>query len=105
VLPKAGAFTQFQYPIPSKAKLALDDTAATAYADAEASLNWINATPLSPYSPEHVMEITGHQFGIRELRPPQRTKPVLFQRETKVGRNDQCRCGSGKKYKKCCGAA
>ncbi|NLB42271.1 MAG: hypothetical protein GX815_08430 [Clostridiales bacterium] len=21
----------------------------------------------------------------------------------KVGRNDQCPCGSGKKYKKCCG--
>ncbi|MBN2656976.1 MAG: YchJ family protein [Spirochaetales bacterium] len=24
--------------------------------------------------------------------------------ETKVGRNDPCPCGSGKKYKKCCGA-
>jgi len=24
--------------------------------------------------------------------------------EPKVGRNDQCPCGSGKKYKKCCGA-
>jgi SEC-C motif domain protein len=29
-----------------------------------------------------------------------------FRRETpKVGRNDPCPCGSGKKYKKCCGAA
>lgn len=25
-------------------------------------------------------------------------------RETKVGRNELCPCGSGKKYKKCCGA-
>ena len=25
-------------------------------------------------------------------------------REKKVGRNDPCPCGSGKKYKKCCGA-
>ena len=25
--------------------------------------------------------------------------------EAKVGRNDPCPCGSGKKYKKCCGAA
>src|SRR5690606_5768562 len=25
-------------------------------------------------------------------------------REAKVGRNDPCPCGSGKKYKKCCGA-
>ncbi len=24
--------------------------------------------------------------------------------DTKVGRNDPCSCGSGKKYKKCCGA-
>ncbi|MBS6592270.1 MAG: SEC-C domain-containing protein [Ruminococcus sp.] len=22
---------------------------------------------------------------------------------SKVGRNDPCQCGSGKKYKKCCG--
>jgi uncharacterized protein len=26
-------------------------------------------------------------------------------RSQKVGRNDPCPCGSGKKYKKCCGAA
>jgi uncharacterized protein YecA (UPF0149 family) len=27
------------------------------------------------------------------------------QRKTdKIGRNDSCPCGSGKKYKKCCGA-
>jgi preprotein translocase subunit SecA len=30
-------------------------------------------------------------------------KPV--RRENKVGRNDPCPCGSGKKYKKCCGRA
>ena len=31
-------------------------------------------------------------------------KPVK-RAEPKVGRNDPCHCGSGKKYKKCCGAA
>ena len=31
-------------------------------------------------------------------------KEMPYQRETpKVGRNDPCPCGSGKKYKKCCG--
>ncbi|MEA1649028.1 MULTISPECIES: SEC-C metal-binding domain-containing protein [Nitrospirillum] len=25
-------------------------------------------------------------------------------RQAKVGRNDPCPCGSGKKYKRCCGA-
>lgn len=35
----------------------------------------------------------------------QRAEPVTFRRETpKVGRNDPCPCGSGKKFKKCCGA-
>ena len=32
-------------------------------------------------------------------------KPQTYKREEpKVGRNDPCPCGSGKKYKKCCGA-
>ncbi len=32
-------------------------------------------------------------------------KPVTVVREQpKIGRNDPCTCGSGKKYKKCCGA-
>lgn len=30
------------------------------------------------------------------------TKPVVRE-EPKIGRNDPCPCGSGKKYKKCCG--
>lgn len=29
-------------------------------------------------------------------------KPVIIKNELKVGRNDPCPCGSGKKYKKCC---
>jgi uncharacterized protein YecA (UPF0149 family) len=27
------------------------------------------------------------------------------QAKLKIGRNDPCRCGSGKKYKHCCGKA
>jgi uncharacterized protein YecA (UPF0149 family) len=31
-------------------------------------------------------------------------KVVTFKREgKKIGRNEPCPCGSGKKYKKCCG--
>lgn len=26
-----------------------------------------------------------------------------YVRDVKIGRNDPCPCGSGKKYKKCCG--
>ena len=32
---------------------------------------------------------------------PQREKVL---QSTKVGRNDPCSCGSGKKFKKCCGS-
>jgi preprotein translocase subunit SecA len=36
---------------------------------------------------------------------PAEARPVTIRREApKVGRNDPCPCGSGKKYKKCCGA-
>ena len=35
-----------------------------------------------------------------ELPPP--VEPISADEE-KVGRNDPCPCGSGKKYKKCCG--
>jgi len=34
----------------------------------------------------------------QELVPYQRTSP-------RIGRNEPCPCGSGKKYKRCCGAA
>ena len=30
-------------------------------------------------------------------------KPVVKSKRTKIGRNDPCPCGSGKKYKNCCG--
>ena len=31
----------------------------------------------------------------------QKTQPIV--NEVKIGRNDPCPCGSGKKYKQCCG--
>ena len=36
-------------------------------------------------------------YGIREERAAGDRRP-----DGKVGRNDPCPCGSGKKYKKCC---
>ena len=37
----------------------------------------------------------------KAITPPRR-EPIV--KDAKVGRNDPCPCGSGKKYKKCCGA-
>jgi uncharacterized protein len=36
--------------------------------------------------------------------PPAAPAPKLPIRSSKIGRNEPCPCGSGKKYKKCCGA-
>ncbi len=41
------------------------------------------------------------QFNKEMKKPELQTVPV--RNENKVGRNDPCPCGSGKKYKKCCG--
>ena len=44
------------------------------------------------------------QLRDEQLRSQQPKAPAVHS-APKVGRNDPCTCGSGKKYKKCCGAA
>ena len=42
--------------------------------------------------------------GIAALKDGvKKVKPTPVKKEEKVGPNDPCPCGSGKKYKKCCG--
>ncbi len=42
--------------------------------------------------------------GVITLQKNRVVKPIEPLAVTKIGRNDPCSCGSGKKYKKCCGA-
>ena len=49
---------------------------------------------------EQVAKETGTSAGDGTLEK----KPVRNTASDKIGRNDPCPCGSGKKYKKCCGA-
>jgi preprotein translocase subunit SecA len=57
--------------------------------------------------PQEMRHQTMEQFGIAEPESepePEKEVQITFRREMpKVGRNDLCPCGSGKKYKKCCG--
>jgi SWIM/SEC-C metal-binding protein len=53
---------------------------------------WEYTIGLEPDKPEDIASLE------RLLNPP---KPKIA--EKKVGRNEPCPCGSGKKYKKCCG--
>ena len=53
---------------------------------------WKFIIGLEPDKPEDISDLE------RLQNPP---KPVTV--EKKIGRNEPCPCGSGKKYKKCCG--
>ena len=53
---------------------------------------WEYTIGLEPDQPEDITDLE------ILLNPP---KPAVA--EKKVGRNEPCPCGSGKKYKKCCG--
>lgn len=44
------------------------------------------------------------QEGFEGQRDRNKKATVILRKAEKVGRNDLCPCGSGKKYKKCCGA-
>lgn len=46
---------------------------------------------------EQVAKPTGESCGDEE------TSNITVKKSAKIGRNDPCPCGSGKKYKKCCG--
>jgi len=53
---------------------------------------WKYTIELEPDKPEDITDL-------EILLNPLKTKIA----EKKVGRNEPCSCGSGKKYKKCCG--
>ena len=52
---------------------------------------WIFILGIEPDKPEDISDLE------KLLNP---VKPL---QSTKIGRNSPCPCGSGKKYKKCCG--
>lgn len=44
-----------------------------------------------------------HAILLESHRPTQTPESSIAEPSKKMGRNDPCPCGSGKKYKKCCG--
>jgi len=60
------------------------------------------------YRAEHLCELPGWD-GVfdgetRERMYKEQRGSTTIHKEAKAGRNDPCPCGSGKKYKNCCGA-
>jgi preprotein translocase subunit SecA len=59
-----------------------------------------------PAAPRPALGDAGARGSVLERRPaPGSTAPARAGKPVKVGRNDPCPCGSGRKYKKCHGAA
>lgn len=49
-----------------------------------------------------VLDLHGHWLAQRQHLVPTHTGTPFRHNEPRVGRNDPCPCGSGKKFKKCC---
>jgi hypothetical protein len=73
----------FDYTYNSDKKLHIDDVAAELE-------HWACYAPESPPKPAKPKPV------------PERTEAAAGTGKKKIGRNDPCPCGSGKKYKKCC---
>ncbi len=77
-------------------------------ADDEQGTVLFQATFETKDGPQHHHELSqfnkrnGEWFFTDAIDP---TVKTVVRSEPKVGRNDPCPCGSGKKYKKCCGSS
>lgn len=40
--------------------------------------------------------------NLNKFIAPRKTRTIIREHKEKIGRNDPCPCGSGKKYKNCC---
>ena len=85
-------------PAPRRAPLILNDPSAESKAILNSAPRAQSPEPASPFGPSHDKQpprVGGDDAVVKTVRRD----------EPKVGRNDPCPCGSGKKYKKCHGAA
>jgi hypothetical protein len=99
IIPSGAVVSQYEYPVPKRFEMALAETVTRFLEDVWACVRWIDEMPRSPFPPELLERFTGSPDGFTELRLPSRLSGA-----PKVGRNEPCPCGSGRKYKYCCGA-
>ena len=61
-------------------------------------------TQEAPQPKKEKLVETRNEHAVEEQNAQQKPKPQPIRVEAKIGRNDPCPCGSGKKYKSCHGA-
>ena len=87
--------------------LEIIETEAGAEDDAFGRVNFLAKYELKGTTIEHRESATFRKQNGKWLfvDGEQISGPPVRREEPKIGRNDPCSCGSGKKYKKCCGQA
>jgi len=99
ILKSAGPIVRYEFPATFRAQEAIQATAQRALENTKGVIDAINRIPESPLTPQELIKLTGSRFGVASVPPLRGVKPA----GTKVGRNDLCPCGSGRKWKRCCG--
>ena len=90
--------------LPAHEARSLDRMIETAW---EKGRRWYSFAPERAQAITRAAEIAVSEPPAAPLPAAERkpwTPPVPFRAPPKTGRNDPCPCGSGKKFKKCCGA-
>jgi uncharacterized protein len=65
----------------------------------------LTSVEINAISDEAAALLPGYVMRLRTGQAAGDVPPDRFTRSAKVGRNDPCPCGSGRKHKRCCGAA
>jgi len=70
----------------------------------QAGVDVTDSTALKAYMAQQQTELLARRAPMDASEPMDYRPPVpIVEHSPKIGRNDPCPCGSGKKYKKCCG--
>lgn len=85
-----------------KTEMALDKKVGLDYSKSDRNKQYIDDT-IKELQWWHIFNQNKKKSHKKGLKAPSGNKPIV--QEIKIGRNDPCVCGSGKKYKKCCGAS
>lgn len=101
----APAYT-FEYPAVRAADVAFIQTAGLVFHCSDKVLNLIAAMPMKPFSEEDVAAVTQGRLvdslQFFEAKDEAERASFIARNTVKLGRNDPCACGSGKKFKHCC---
>jgi len=63
----------------------------------------VQVMPQPRFRPQPISISSGQLPTAKQSQPFQKPQQTVATMPKKIGRNDPCPCGSGKKYKKCCG--